>query len=127
MKKEYIYTDKATAPTAHYSQAVRVDNTVYLAGLCGDDPATGEIMGSGDMSIEAKYAMENLVHTVEAAGGTLEDVVKINVFVTDLQTMPAFNEVYKSYFTGKPPARIAMEVKGLAGGACLELDAIAVL
>ena len=127
MEKEFIYTGQATAPTSYYTQAVKVGNTVYLAGLCGDDPKTGNIMGNGDMTVEAKYAMENLRYTIEAAGGTLEDIVKVNVFVTDLSKFPAFNSVYKSYFPGKPPARIAMEVKGLADGASLELDAIAVL
>lgn len=127
MNKEFIYTEAATAPTAHYTQAVKVGNTVYLAGLCGDDPRTGDIVGDGDMKIEAKYAMENLRHTIEAAGGTMQDIVKVNVFVTDLKKMADFNQVYQTYFPGNPPARIAMEIKALAGGASLELDAIAII
>ena len=126
--KEMIFTDKATPPTSLYSQAIRTGNTVYLAGVCGDDPATGEIMGGGDMRIEAKYAMENLRHTLEAAGGTMKDLVKVQVFVNDLALLPAFNEVYATYFQdGYLPARIAMQAVKFAGGANLELDAIAVL
>lgn len=125
--KEVIFTEKATKPTAPYSQAVKVGNTVYLAGLCGDDPLTDKIMGDGDMKTETKYAMENLKNTIEAAGGTLNDIVKVNVFVTDIDKMKDFNEVYTQYFTDYVPARIAMQVVKLAGGAQLELDAIAVI
>ncbi|MDR2485210.1 MAG: RidA family protein, partial [Treponema sp.] len=76
---------------------------------------------------EAKYALENLKATIEAAGGTLADIVKVNVYVVDISLMREFNEVYKQYFPEDPPARIAMEIKGLSDGANLELDAIAVL
>ena len=75
--KDIIFTEKATAPTAPYSQAIRAGSTVYLAGVCGDDPATGKLMGSGDMTVEAAYAMENLKNTLEAAGGPMEDIVKV--------------------------------------------------
>lgn len=126
--KEVIFTEKATKPTAPYSQAVKVGNTVYLAGVCGDDPATGEIVGDGDMKIEAKYALDNLKQTVEAAGGTMDDIVMVHVYVNDLQKMQDFNAVYPTYFKdGYLPARIAMQVVKFAGGANLELDAIAVL
>lgn len=126
--KEVIFTEKATRPTSLYSQAVRAGNTVYLAGACGDDPATGEIMGNGDMAVEAKYALENLRLTLEAAGGTMNDLVMVHVYVNDLEKLPAFNEVYATYFTdGYLPARIAMQVVKFSGGANLELDAVAVL
>ena len=113
--------------TAPYSQAVKVGNTVYLAGVCGDDPKTDKIVGNGDIKIETKYALENLKNTVEAAGGTLKDIVKVNVFVKDIKMMADFNEVYSSYFPENPPARIAMQITDLAGGANLEIDAVAVL
>ena len=127
MEKEFIFTEKATKPTAPYSQAVKVGNTVYLAGVCGDDPKTDKIVGNGDIKIETKYALENLKNTVEAAGGTLKDIVKVNVFVKDIKMMADFNEVYSSYFPENPPARIAMQITDLAGGANLEIDAVAVL
>lgn len=127
MQKEYIYTEKAAAPTAPYSQAVKVDHTVYLSGVCGDDPVTGKIMGDDDISVETRYAMENLRNTIEAAGGTLQDIVKVNVFISDITKLGAFNTVYKTFFSKNLPARIATEVSRLSDGANLELDAIAVL
>ena len=127
MKKEVIFTEKATSPTGPYSQAVKVGNTVYLAGVCGDDPVTGEIMGDGDMKIEAKYALENLKNTIEAAGGKMTDIVMVHVVFTDVSQAAEFNEVYRTYFPDYLPARIAMGVAALLGGAHLELDAVAVL
>ena len=127
MKKEVIFTEKATAPTGPYSQAVKVGNTVYLAGVCGDDPVTGEIMGDGDMKVEAKYALENLKNTIEAAGGKMTDIVMVHVVFTDVNQAADFNEVYRTYFPDYLPARIAMGISALLGGAHLELDAIAVL
>ncbi len=127
MKKEIIFTEKATKPTAPYSQAVKVGNIVYIAGACGDDPVTEQIMGDGDIKIEAKYALENIKAAVEAAGGTMENIVKMNVFVKDIKMMKDFNEVYKTYFPVDPPARIAMQITDLAGGANLEIDGVAIL
>lgn len=127
MKKEIIFTEKATKPTAPYSQAVKVGNIVYIAGACGDDPVTEQIMGNGDIKIEAKYALENIKAAVEAAGGTMENIVKMNVFVKDIKMMKDFNEVYKTYFPVDPPARIAMQITDLAGGANLEIDGVAIL
>ena len=125
--KEVIFTNKATSPTGPYSQAIKVDKTVYLAGVCGDDPVTGEIMGDGDMKVEAKYAMENLKNTLEAAGGKMTDIVKVKVVFTDLAQAADFNELYLTYFPDYRPAIIAMGVAGLLGGAHLELDAVAIL
>ena len=127
MKKEIIFTEKATKPTAPYSQAVKVGNIVYLARACGDDPETDQIVGNGDIKIETKYALENIKAAVEAAGGTLENIVKMNVFVKDIKMMKDFNEVYKTYFPVDPPARIAMQITDLAGGANLEIDGVAIL
>ena len=127
MKKEIIFTEKATKPTAPYSQAVKVGNIVYLAGACGDDPKTDQIVGDGDIKIEAKYALENIKAAVEAAGGTMENIVKMNVFVKDIKMMKDFNEVYSTYFPVVPPARIAMQITDLAGGANLEIDGVAIL
>ena len=126
--KEVIFTDKATKPTSTYSQAVKAGNQVYLAGVCGDDPVTGKIMGDGDIAIEARYAMENLRNTIEAAGGCMNDLVMVQIYITDIEKMDALNPVYASYFeNGYLPARIAMEVSRFAGGANLEINAFAVI
>jgi len=127
MKKEMIFTEKATKPTSWYTQAVKHGNMVFLAGACGDDPVTGEIVGDGDIKIESKAALENIKHTIEAAGGTLENIVKMQVYVKDLSMISKFNEVYMTYFPENPPARIAMAVKDFMGGANLEIDGIAIL
>lgn len=127
MEKEVVFTPKATKPTAPYSQAIKVGDTVYLAGVCGDDPVTEEIMGNGDIKIETKYAMDNLKYTIEAAGGTMDDIVKVNVYIKDIKMMKDFNEVYPTYFKKQLPARIAMQIVDLAGGANLEIDAVAVI
>lgn len=126
--KEIIFTKNATSPTAPYSQAVKTGGYVALAGVCGDDPVTGEIMGGGDMKIEAKYALDNLKATIEAAGGCMNDIVKVRVFVNDIDKMDDFNSVYTHYFeNGYLPARIAMEIVKLAGGANLEIEAEAII
>ena len=127
MKKEIIFTEKATKPTAPYSQAVKVGNIVYLAGACRDLRNTDQIVGDGDIKIEAKYALENIKPAVEEAAGTMENVVKMNVFVKDIKMMKDFNEVYSTYFPVDPPARIAMQITDLAGGANLEIDGVAIL
>lgn len=127
MKKEIVFTDKATKPTAWYAQAVKHGNLVFLAGACGDDPETGEIVGGGDIKLETRAAMENIKNTIEATGGTLDSIVKIQVYVKDLSMLADFNEVYKTYFPENPPARIAMSVKDFMGGANLEIDGIAIL
>ena len=128
MKNEIIYTEKATTPTGPYSQAIRNGNYVWLAGVCGDDPITGKIMGDGNMTIEAKYCMENLKATIEAAGGMMEQITKVRVFVTDIEQMPAFNAVYTQYFKdGYLPSRIAMEISRLCDGAHLEIEAEGVI
>ena len=124
--KEIIYTGKAAKPTAWYSQAIETGNTVYLAGVCGDDPKTGAIV-TGNIQEEAKYALENLKAAIEASGGSLADIVKVQVYVTDIALMKDFNEIYQRYFPKDPPARIAMAIKDLNDGARLELDAVAVL
>ncbi|MDR0709949.1 MAG: Rid family detoxifying hydrolase [Spirochaetaceae bacterium] len=125
-KKEVIFTEKATVPTAWYSQAIKTGGMVFLAGVCGDDPKTGELV-RGDFTRETMLALENLKNTVEAAGGTMRDIVKVNVYVTNIGMMKEFNEVYRQYFPENPPARIAMEISALSDGANLELDAVAVL
>lgn len=126
--KEIIFTEKATSPTAPYSQAVRIGNIVALAGVCGDDPATGKIMGDGDIRIETKYAMENLKATITAAGGCMNDIIKVRVFINDIKKMGDFNSVYTDYFEdGYLPARVAMQIVCLAGEANLEIETDAVI
>jgi len=124
VRKEIISTDRA--PRSKNSQAVKVGHLLYTGGQLGRNPKTGKYVGS-DITSQARQAIENLKVVLAAAGTSLENVVKVTVFVRDLEDMPAFNEVYYEYFTANPPARTGVQVAGLAAGALCEFDAVAVI
>ena len=127
--KEIIRAQGAPCPsTGPYSQAVKVDNTLYIAGICGEKPVSWELAGGGeDIKAETIQVMENLKAIMEEVGGTLDDIVSVQLFLKDGAIMPQFNEVYRSYFKeGQLPARIATVVTGFVGTkANFELNAIA--
>ncbi len=126
MTKQVIKTDKAPQAIGTYSQAVRVDSTVYLSGQIPLVPETMEIV-QGDVSAQIERVFENLKAVVEAAGGTLADVVKLTVYLTDLANFARVNEVMASYFQEPFPARAAIGVAALPKGVAVEVDAILVL
>jgi reactive intermediate/imine deaminase len=126
MSREIIATDRAPAAIGTYSQAVKVDNTVYLSGQIPLDPAD-MTMVEGDMATQIRRVFDNLSAVAEAAGGSLADVVKLNVFLTDLGNFPIVNEVMATYFTEPYPARAAVGVAALPKGAAVEMDAVLVL
>ncbi|KAB8198301.1 RidA family protein [Lysobacter maris] len=126
MSRQIIHTDNAPAAIGPYSQAVRAGNTVYLSGQIPLDPATGEIV-SGDISAQARRSFENLKAVCEAAGGSLAQVVRLGLYVTDLGDFAAVNAVMGEYFQAPYPARSTIEVAGLPKGAAFEVDAILVL
>ncbi len=121
-----IKTNKAPQAIGTYSQAVRAGNTVYLSGQIPLVPETMEIE-QGDMRAQIKRVFENLSAVAQAAGGGLKDVVKLNVFLTDLAHFPLVNEVMAQYFTEPYPARAAVGVAALPKGVSIEMDAIMVL
>lgn len=123
MKKEIIQTDKAPKAIGSYSQAVKAGNLLFTSGQLPIDPATGEV--SGDITAQTKQVLENLKSILEAAGGTLRDVIKATVFITDLSGFAAMNEVYAKYFIVAPPARSTVEISGLAKKALVEIEVIA--
>ncbi len=123
MDREIIKTDKAPQAIGTYSQAVKVGDTVYLSGQIPLDPATMELVG-GDMRAQIKRVFENLNAVAEAAGGSLREVVKLNVFLTDLAHFPLVNGVMAEYFKEPYPARAAVGVAALPKGAAVEMDAI---
>lgn len=123
MKKEIIQTDKAPKAIGPYSQAVKAGNLLFTSGQLPIDPATGEV--SGDITAQTKQVLENLKSILEAAGGTLRDVIKATVFITDLSGFAAMNEVYAKYFIVAPPARSTVEISGLAKKALVEIEVIA--
>jgi reactive intermediate/imine deaminase len=126
MPREIIATDKAPQAIGTYSQAVKVDNTVYLSGQIPLDPATMELV-DGDIATQITRVFDNLTAVAEAAGGRLADIVKLNVFLTDLSHFPTVNEIMGKYFQQPYPARAAIGVAALPKGAEVEMDAVMVL
>ncbi len=126
MKKTIIKTSAAPAAIGTYSQAVKVGNTVYLSGQIPLDPASGEMV-AGEMRAQIARVFDNLAAVAKAAGGGLQDVVKLNVFLTDLKNFPQVNEIMAQYFKEPYPARAAVGVAALPRGAQVEMDAVMVL
>ena len=126
MKKETIKTDKAPKAIGTYSQAVKAGDTVYLAGQIPLVPET-MALESGDMRAQITRVFENLSAVAKASGGSLTDVVKLNVYLTDLGHFPLVNEVMAQYFREPYPARAAVGVASLPKGAAVEMDAVMVL
>ena len=125
LNKEIIHTDLAPKAIGPYSQAVKAGNLLFTSGQLPINPATGEV--SGDIASQTRQVLENLKAVVEAEGGSLDDIVKATVFITDLSGFAAMNEVYAKYFTFKPPARSTVEVSGLAKKALVEIEVVAAL
>ena len=125
MSKQIIATPSAPAAIGTYSQAVKAGNTVYLSGQIGLDPATGELVDGIDAQITQVF--ENLKAVAEAAGGSLNHIVKLNVFLTDLGNFAKVNERMAKYFSEPFPARAAVGVAALPRGAQVEADAVLVL
>ena len=123
MAKEIIKTDKAPQAIGTYSQAVKVGNTVYLSGQIPLVPGSGDLV-EGDMRAQIKQVFDNLGAVAAAAGGSLQDVVKLNVFLPDLSHFPLVNEVMAEYFQEPYPARAAVGVAALPKGADVEMDAV---
>ncbi len=123
MAREIIRTDKAPKAIGTYSQAVKVDRTVYLSGQIPLVPESMELI-KGDIAIQIRRVFDNLSAVCQAAGGELGDIVKLNVFLTDLGDFPVVNEIMAEYFSEPYPARAAIGVAALPKGAGVEMDAI---
>ncbi len=126
MQKKTIETNEAPQAIGTYSQAVRAGDTVYLSGQIPLVPGTTQLE-SGDMRAQIARVFDNLAAVARAAGGSLADVVKLNVFLTDLANFPLVNEVMARYFQEPYPARAAVGVAGLPRGAPVEMDAVMVI
>ena len=126
MSRATISTEHAPQAIGTYSQAVRSGNTVYVSGQIPLDPATMEMV-QGDIRDRIRRVFDNLSAVAQAAGGSLAQVAKLNVFLTDLGNFAAVNEVMADYFAEPYPARAAIGVAALPKGADVEMDAIIVL
>lgn len=123
MAREIIKTDKAPQAIGTYSQAIKIGSTVYLSGQIPLDPKSMELV-DGDMRSQITRVFDNLSAVAEAAGGALQDIVKLNVFLTDLSHFPLVNEVMAQYFQDPYPARAAVGVAALPKEADVEMDAV---
>lgn len=126
MQREIIFTDAAPRAVGPYSQAVKMDKTVYLSGQVGLDPDTQSMAGD-DVVIQAQQMFRNLSAVAEAAGGSLEDMVKLTLFLTDISDFSRVNSVMEDFFSEPYPARAAVGVTALPKGALVEVEAIMVL
>jgi reactive intermediate/imine deaminase len=126
MPKQIIQTDRAPEAIGTYSQAVRTGDTVYLSGQIPLVPETMALV-DGDMEAQIRRVFDNLRAVARAAGGDLADVVKLNVFLTDLAHFPLVNQVMADYFETPYPARAAVGVAALPKAAAVEMDAVMVL
>ena len=124
--KSIIQTNAAPQAIGTYSQAVKVGDTVYLSGQIPLDPASMQLI-QGDIKVQVRRVFDNLKAVCEAAGGSLGDIVKLNIFLTDLGNFAAVNEVMATYFQQSYPARAAIGVASLPKGAEVEMDGVMVL
>jgi 2-iminobutanoate/2-iminopropanoate deaminase len=124
MSKRIITTSQAPAAVGPYSQGVVLDGWVWTCGQVALDPATGEMVGS-DAATQADRALRNIEAILQAAGSSLEQVVRVTVYLTNMDDFGAVNEVYARYFSQAFPARACVEVSRLPLGALVEIDAIA--
>ena len=126
MQKEIISTENAPQAIGPYSQAVKAGNLMFISGQIPLDPKTGDLV-SESIDDQAKQVLNNIKSICEAAGQSIDDIVKISIFLTDLENFAIVNEVMKEYFTEPYPARATVEVSGLPLGVKVEIEAIVLI
>ena len=126
MQKEIISTENAPQAIGPYSQAVKAGNLMFISGQIPLDPKTGDLV-SESIDDQAKQVLNNIKSICEAAGQSIDDIVKISIFLTDLENFAIVNEVMKEYFAEPYPARATVEVSGLPLGVKVEIEAIVLI
>ncbi len=121
--KEVIYTQNAPEPIGIYSQAIKTGNTVYISGQIPIDPKTGKMI-EGDFKDQVRQAIANISEIAKAAGGNVDDIVKLTVYLADLSNFAAVNDVMLESFHKPYPARAAIEIKALPKNAAVEIEAV---
>ena len=124
MAKTIVRSEAAPAPVGPYSQAVKAGGWLYASGQIPLDPQTSQLV-QGGIEHETRRVMDNLSAVLAAAGASFQQVVKVTVYLTDMQDFPAFNAVFAGYFPSDPPARATVAVAALPRGAHIEIDAVA--
>lgn len=126
MEKRYIVTEKAPSAIGPYSQGIIAGNIIYTSGQLPIDPKNGELL-RGDIEKETKLCLENVKAIIEEAEGTLEDIVKVNIYVTNMDNFSRINKVYGEYFDEHKPARSLVEVSKLPQNGDIEIEAVAII
>src|SRR3982750_4624501 len=124
--RERIQTENAPTAIGPYSQAIKAGGFVFVSGHIPIDPKTGEFVAGG-ISEQTERVLKNLAAVLEAAGSGLDQVVKTTVFLADMKEFSGMNEVYATFFTGSPPARVTVAAAGLPRDARVEIDAVALV
>lgn len=124
LEKKVIVSEKAPQAIGPYSVAIESGGFIFCAGQTGIDPATGNLV-SDDLEGQTRQVLTNLKHVLEAAGSSLDKVVKTTVFLRDMADFPKLNAIYAEYFRANPPARSTIAVAGLPKGGVVEIEAIA--
>jgi 2-iminobutanoate/2-iminopropanoate deaminase len=122
-EKVSFHTDKAAELGGPYSQAIIYKNMIYLSGQGAVDPSTNQLT-TGAIEKEAKLALENIKIIMESAGSSLDNILQVNVYLTDIREYARFNDVYRDYFSDPMPARTCVEVKQLPFGLRVEIDTV---
>jgi aminoacrylate peracid reductase len=126
MTKQCINPPELMTPHVPFSWATRTGNLIFLAGHAALDK-DGKVVGEGDIRRQTEHTLQSIKTSVEAAGGTLRDIVKATVFLTDMANYAGFNEVYRRYFPSEPPARATLLTGLVIAGLLIEIEAIAVI
>ena len=124
MDKQVIHTSKVPPARVPLSQAIKAGDWVFASGQLGNDQATRKL-AEGGIAAETRQVCEHLKAILEAAGSSLDRVVKVTIYMADLRELPEMNEVFSRYFPTDPPARTTFQAAGLVGGARVEIEAIA--
>jgi len=125
LKKETVFTEAAPKAIGPYSQAIKVGGFIYTAGQGGMDPKTGEIVAGG-IEAETRQVLANIKNILEAAGSSMDLVVKTTVYLRDMQDFTAMNGVYATFFPTDPPARTTVQAAALPRGIAVEIDTVAI-
>ena len=125
MEKTVVSTDQAPAAIGPYSQAVKINGMIFVSGQIAIDPATGSIV-DGDVQAQTRQVLNNVKAVLEAAGSSLDKVVKTTVYITDMDNFSKVNEIYAEFFIARPPARACVEVSRLPKDVSIEIEAVAV-
>jgi len=122
--KTSIHTKNAPSPVGPYSQAIRVGNLIFISGQIPTNPATGELV-KGTLKEQTSRCMDNIKAIITAAGGSMKDIVRTTIYLTNMADFSTVNETYANYFDLDPPARTTIQVAALPKGVPIEIDAIA--